>query len=65
VIVATGLGLDLAAIVAAVPDDLFVGIVEPVEPDHSVGISVIDVTHDSRQVGAGTLFACVVGDHAD
>lgn len=47
------------AVMAAVPPALVVG-----RSDQQPA-EIIDLTHDSRQVGAGWAFACVVGERSD
>ena len=49
----------LSAVAAALPAHALVDVVGPVET------AVDDLTHDSRQVGPGWMFACVRGEHFD
>ncbi len=58
------------ALAAAVPPDQFVGLVRtagdtdgPV--DRPVDPLIVDATHDSRDVRAGSVFLCVVGERHD
>ncbi len=61
-------GVPLADLVAAVVDDLdgitVLGGYRGSGPGRTDPV-ICDVTHDSRQVGPGALFACVVGGSAD
>lgn len=51
---------DIATIAASLPPDQLLDVigVEDATP-------IVDVTHDSREVRPGWVFACVVGDHFD
>ena len=51
---------DIATIAASLPPDQLLDVigVDDATP-------IVDVTHDSREVGPGWAFACVVGDHLD
>ena len=50
--------IDVDEIAAAIPDRLLVEVV-------GAATGVVDVTHDSRDVEPGSLFACVVGEFLD
>ncbi len=55
----TEMAATLAAVAAALPAQLLIEVVGP------QGTAVDDLTHDSRQVGPGWMFACVRGEHFD
>lgn len=56
------MGISLAALADAIPADQYVG---TVAWEHAADVVVIDATHDSRDVGAGAVFLCVVGARHD
>ena len=58
---APGPGVDVAALAAAVPDGLLVGLAGA----SAEGVRVTDATHDSRAVSPGSIFLCVPGDRHD
>ncbi len=51
---------DITALAGSLPSDQLVDVLHA----SRVG-AVVDVTHDSRQVRPGWMFACVVGEHLD
>lgn len=59
-VAALPLPLPLERLAAAVPAGLLVTVARRRE-----GVRVADLTHDSRQVEPGWMFACVAGEHAD
>ena len=60
-------GVPVAELAAAIPSGGRVAVVNG-PPGRDVpgrDVRVLDVVHDSRQVGPGALFACLVGEHHD
>ena len=55
-------GVSVDALVSAIPADQLVEVIRPAD---AVDALIVDATHDSRDVRAGSVFLCVVGEKHD